>query len=77
MKSPSSTTTPGTRKGLVNLGTSTGGIPLVFNRTVAQADYRVSTGVIETHLFAGYSGGVKSIAVGVAGEGDDRRNPQL
>ena len=59
---------PWDSKGLVNLGTSTGGIPLVFNRAVAQADYRISTGVIETHLFAGYSGGVKSIAVGVAGE---------
>ncbi|MDP2967735.1 MAG: lactate racemase domain-containing protein, partial [Deltaproteobacteria bacterium] len=44
------------------------GIPLVFNRTVARADIRISTGVIETHLFAGYSGGAKSIAVGVAGE---------
>ena len=55
-------------KGLVQLGTSSSGIPLVFNRTVARADIRISTGVIETHLFAGYSGGVKSIAVGVAGE---------
>jgi len=54
--------------GLVNLGRSPGGIPLIFNRTVAQADVRISTGVIETHLLAGYSGGVKSIAVGVAGE---------
>jgi nickel-dependent lactate racemase len=53
---------------LINLGTSSSGIPLVFNRRVAQADVRISTGVIETHLFAGYSGGVKSIAVGVAGE---------
>ncbi len=59
---------PWDQKGLVNLGTSKGGIPLVFNRAVAEADYRISTGVIETHLFAGYSGGVKSIAVGVAGE---------
>jgi nickel-dependent lactate racemase len=55
-------------KGLLELGTSSSGIPLVFNRAVAQADVRISTGVIETHLFAGYSGGVKSIAVGVAGE---------
>lgn len=55
-------------EGLVDLGISKGGIPLVFNRTVAQADIRISTGVIETHLLAGYSGGVKSIAVGVAGE---------
>lgn len=59
---------PWDQKGLVRLGTSRGGIPLVFNRFVAEADYRISTGVIETHLFAGYSGGVKSIAVGVAGE---------
>ena len=55
-------------KELLHLGQTRGGIPLVFNRTVAQADIRISTGVIETHLFAGYSGGVKSIAVGVAGE---------
>ena len=55
-------------EGLIHLGISKGGIPLVFNRTVARADIRISTGVIETHLFAGYSGGVKSIAVGVAGE---------
>ena len=53
---------------LVHLGFSPGGIPLVFNRRVAESDIRISTGVIETHLFAGYSGGVKSIAVGVAGE---------
>src|SRR4030042_593677 len=53
---------------LVDLGHSPGGLPLIFNRTVAQADVRISTGVIETHLLAGYSGGVKSIAVGGAGE---------
>jgi nickel-dependent lactate racemase len=55
-------------EGLLHRGVSKGGIPLVFNRRVAQSDIRISTGVIETHLFAGYSGGVKSIAVGVAGE---------
>jgi nickel-dependent lactate racemase len=54
--------------GLINLGVSTSGIPLIFNRRVCQANVRISTGVIEPHLFAGYSGGVKSIAVGVAGE---------
>jgi nickel-dependent lactate racemase len=59
---------PWNSEGLIHLGISQGGIPLVFNRKVAQADIRISTGVIETHLFAGYSGGVKSIAVGVAGE---------
>ena len=53
---------------LVYLGKSARGIPLVTNRFVAEADLRISTGVVETHLFAGYSGGVKSVAVGVAGE---------
>jgi nickel-dependent lactate racemase len=59
---------PWNRQNLIDLGTTGAGIPLVFNRTVVEADIRISTGVIETHLFAGYSGGVKSIAVGVAGE---------
>lgn len=53
---------------LIHLGMTEGGIPLIFNRRVVEADIRIATGVIETHLFAGYSGGVKSIAVGVAGE---------
>ncbi len=53
---------------LVRLGASSSGIPLVLNRRVAESDIRICTGVIETHLLAGYSGGVKSMAVGVAGE---------
>ncbi len=55
------------RGGLTDLGKTRNGIPVVVNREVAEADVRISTGVIETHLFAGYSGGVKSVAVGVAG----------
>lgn len=53
--------------GLVNLGRTRRGTPVVMNKTVAAADIRIATGVIETHLMAGYSGGVKSVAVGVAG----------
>lgn len=55
------------KEGLVYLGKSQRGIPLVVNKYVAAADIKISTGVIETHLLAGYSGGVKSVAVGVAG----------
>ncbi|PRR75013.1 nickel-dependent lactate racemase [Neomoorella humiferrea] len=55
------------KDGLVYLGKSRRGIPLVVNKHVAAADIKISTGVIETHLLAGYSGGVKSVAVGVAG----------
>jgi nickel-dependent lactate racemase len=59
---------PWKEDGLVRIGKTSNGIPLVINRRVAEADIRISTGVIETHLFAGYSGGVKSLSVGVAGE---------
>ncbi|MCS7232815.1 MAG: nickel-dependent lactate racemase [Synergistetes bacterium] len=53
---------------LVYLGeTPTSRIPVEVNKFVFEADFRITTGVIEPHLFAGYSGGIKSIAVGVAG----------
>lgn len=55
------------RAGLKELGRTPEGIPLVFNKAVAEADIRITTGVIEPHLFAGYSGGVKTITVGTAG----------
>ncbi|MFZ5631321.1 MAG: nickel-dependent lactate racemase [Bacillota bacterium] len=51
----------------VYMGLTRRKIPMVVNKYVAQADIKISTGVIEPHLFAGYSGGVKSVAVGVAG----------
>ena len=47
--------------------TPTQGIPVELNKVVADADLRISTASIEPHLFAGYSGGVKSLAVGVVG----------
>lgn len=54
--------------GLMYLGkTPSRGIPVKVNKVVAEADVKIATGVIEPHLFAGYSGGVKSISVGVAG----------
>lgn len=54
--------------GLVYLGeTPSSGIPVEINKLVVESDLRITTGVIEPHLFAGYSGGVKSVAVGVAG----------
>lgn len=53
---------------LVYLGeTPSSNIPVEINKLVFEADLRIATGVIEPHLFAGYSGGVKSVAVGVAG----------
>lgn len=53
---------------LIYLGeTPSSHIPVEVNKLVCEADLRITTGVIEPHLFAGYSGGVKSVAVGVAG----------
>lgn len=49
----------------INLGTTPAGTPIDINRRVVEADFRISTGFIEPHLFAGFSGGRKSIAPGV------------
>ncbi len=49
----------------VNIGTTSRGTPVDINTTVIEADFRISTGFIEPHFFAGFSGGRKSIAPGV------------
>lgn len=49
----------------VNIGTTSRGTPIDINRRVIEADFRISTGFIEPHFFAGFSGGRKSIAPGV------------
>ena len=49
----------------VNIGTTSRGTPVDINRRVIEADFRLSTGFIEPHFFAGFSGGRKSIAPGV------------
>ncbi len=51
---------------LASAGILSNGLELVINRTVAEADLLVTTGVVGLHYFAGYSGGRKSILPGVA-----------
>ena len=53
---------------IVDLGRTTAGIPATTNRGALEADLLVSTGVVEPHQYAGYSGGAKTVAIGVAGE---------
>jgi nickel-dependent lactate racemase len=54
---------------MVDLGTTpTDGIPVVLNRHLVDADLRIAIGLVEPHFMAGYSGGRKVIAPGVAGE---------
>lgn len=54
--------------GLVDLGrTATRGTPVKLNRLFVEADLRIATGLVEPHFMAGWSGGRKVIAPGVAG----------
>jgi len=51
----------------VDLGrTATRGTPVKLNRLFIEADLRIATGLVEPHFMAGYSGGRKVIAPGVA-----------
>ena len=58
---------PGSGRTL-RFGQTPSGIPIFIARRLAQADAILSIGVIEPHLYAGYSGGAKTIAIGCAGE---------
>jgi lactate racemase len=54
---------------MVRLGeTTTDRIPIVLNRRIVEAQLRIVTGLVEPHFMAGYSGGRKVVAPGVAGE---------
>lgn len=51
----------------VDLGkTETRGTPVGIDRRFVEADLRIATGLVEPHFMAGYSGGRKVIAPGVA-----------
>lgn len=50
-----------------DLGTTPAGIPARIVRRLAEADLAISVGVVEPHLYAGFSGGVKGVAIGCAG----------
>jgi nickel-dependent lactate racemase len=52
----------------VALGTASSGCPISMNDTVAQADLVLALGIVEPHLYAGFSGGVKAVAIGCAGQ---------
>jgi nickel-dependent lactate racemase len=54
--------------GLVYLGDTARGTPVWANRRFMEADLRIVVGDIEPHQFQGFSGGVKSAAIGLAGK---------
>lgn len=55
------------KNSLVSLGKLSTGNELLVNTLVAESDLVISEGFIETHFFAGFSGGRKSILPGVSG----------
>lgn len=52
---------------LVNVGESKFGCDIYLNKEYVEADFRIVTGFIEPHFFAGFSGGPKGIMPGIAG----------
>ena len=53
--------------GLVSLGETSFGHPVRLNRRLLEADFKILTGFIEPHFFAGFSGGPKGVLPALAG----------
>ncbi len=51
----------------VHLGESPRGVPAWIDRRYVEADLKITTGLIEPHFMAGFSGGRKLICPGIAG----------
>jgi nickel-dependent lactate racemase len=54
------------REAHVDLGKTSRGIPIMIDRRFVEADLKIVTGLVEPHFMAGYSGGRKLVAPGVA-----------
>src|SRR6476620_9648457 len=54
-------------RSLVYLGQHGNGVPVWLNKIWVEADLRITTGFVEPHFFAGFSGGPKMVAPGLAG----------
>lgn len=54
------------RESLTWLGEFGDGVPVWLNSTWVEADVRITTGFVEPHFFAGFSGGPKLVAPGLA-----------
>ena len=52
---------------LTHVGESSSGIPVWLDKAWLDADVRITTGFVEPHFFAGFSGGPKMVAPGLAG----------
>jgi lactate racemase len=55
------------RTSLTWMGTYGAGVPVWLNSEWVSADIKITTGFVEPHFFAGFSGGPKMVAPGLAG----------
>ena len=55
------------RENLVELGVTQAGHRVYVNRQYYEADFKIVTGFIEPHIFAGFSGGPKGVMPGICG----------
>ncbi len=55
-------------KNLISLGTTKNGTTIKISKIAYNSDILISTGVVEPHQYAGYSGGYKTLAIGLAGD---------
>jgi nickel-dependent lactate racemase len=52
---------------LVRVGRNSYGSDVYFNKTYVESDFKIVTGFIEPHFYAGFSGGPKGIQPGISG----------
>lgn len=52
---------------LKHVGDTTTGVRVLLNRKWAECEFKITTGFVEPHFFAGFSGGPKMVAPGLAG----------
>ena len=55
------------KESLIELPTSIDDVNVLLNKHWVNADFRITTGFVEPHFFAGFSGGSKLVAPGLAG----------
>lgn len=51
---------------LISLGTTKNGNPIKISKIAFESDFLISLGVVEPHQFAGFSGGYKTVSIGIA-----------
>ena len=52
---------------LVHVGNTSTGVRVLLNRSWVESEFKITTGFVEPHFFAGFSGGPKMVAPGLAG----------